>query len=453
LTVGDKERLVVIGGVAAGMSAASQAKRRKPELEVVVFEKGPWVSYGACGMPYNIQDPARKIDDLVVISAERFRTERNIDVRTKSEVTEVDLKARAVRVERPDGESKVEFDHLVIATGCKPTLPGFRGVDLDGVFTLHNLEDADRIKRYLADSTLKKAVVIGGGHIGLEMADVLTARGLAVSVVKRSPALPPGYPEELTTLVRGELERYGVELHTGVKVVGFEGAARVERMETDKGALGADIVIVATGVRPEVALAEKAGIKLADSGTIAVDERMATSAGEVFAAGDCAEAYHRLLGKGVFVPRGTTANKQGRVAGANVVGGGERFSGVMGTSITKVFGLEVGHTGLFEDEARAAGHDPAATLIKARTRAHAYPGSKDISVRLVFDKGSGKLLGAQIVGGENVAKRIDIIATAVQAGFSVDDLSRLDLSYAPPFAPVWDPILVAANIARKKTGG
>ncbi len=444
------KRLVVVGGVAAGMSAASQAKRRSPETEVVVFEKGPWVSYGACGMPYNIQDPKRAIDDLVVITPERFRSERNIDVRTRSEVLELDLKKRLVLVRRADGESRVEFDKLVIATGCRPQIPDFGGVEFEGVFSLHNLVDAERIKRYLNDSSLKSAVVVGGGHIGLEMADVLTSRGLAVTVLKRSASLPPGYPEEISALVREELSRYGVRLEVGVKVLGFEGDTRVRKVKTDRGAVDADFVLVATGVRPEVTLAEQAGIELGAGGTIAVDKSMATSAAGVWAAGDCAEAFHTLLGKSVFIPRGTTANKQGKIAGANVAGAGQAFRGVMGTSVTKVFGMAVGHTGLMEEEARQAGFDPIAATIKARTRAHAYPGAKDIAVRLVLDKGSGKLLGAQMAGGEGVAKRLDVIVAALQAGWTVDDLAALDMSYAPPFAPVWDPVLVAANIAGKK---
>ncbi len=444
------KRMVVVGGVAAGMSAASQAKRRLPELEVVVCEQGDWISYGACGMPYNIEDPQRAIDDLVVISPERFRTERGIDVRTRHRVTELDTGRGLVRVERPGGESRIDFDRLVLATGCRPVHPDFAGVDLDGVFELHTLAQAERIKRWLADPGMRRAVVVGGGHIGLEMTDVLTARGLAVTLLKRSAPLPSGYPTEISRLVEAELERYGVEVRTGDSVLGFEGDGRVRAVRTSGGSLEADVVLVATGVRPAVDLAVAAGIRLGDSGAIAVDERQATSAAGVFAAGDCAEAHHRLLGRGVFAPRGTTANKQGRIAGANAVGADERFAGVMGTSVTRVFGLAVGHSGLMEDQARAAGFDPATAFIQAKTRAHAYPGARDIAVRLVFERSGGRLLGAQLAGGEGVAKRLDVLVAALTAGWSVHELAGLDLSYAPPYAPVWDPILVAANIARKR---
>ncbi|MBN2492985.1 MAG: FAD-dependent oxidoreductase [Deltaproteobacteria bacterium] len=444
------ERLVVIGGVAAGMSAASQAKRRKPDLEVVVLERGEWVSYGACGMPYNIQDPERRIDDLVVISAERFRTERGIDVRTGHEAIELDLGKRTARVRRPGGESELAFDQLVIATGCRPIRPDWPGMDLAGVFVLHSLDHAQAIKRHLADRSLRRAAVVGGGHIGLEMADVLSARGLAVTLFKRSPELPTGYPEEITRTVGQELARYGVDLRVGVEVLGFEGQGRMERVLTEQGPVDADLVLVAIGVRPEVELARQAGIRLGPSGAIAVDDRMQSSAEGVFAAGDCAEAYHRLLGRGVFLPRGTTANKQGRIAGANVAGADERFRGVLGSSVTKIFSLAVGHTGLTIAEAWAEGLEADSVSIEARTRAHAYPGSRSIAVRLVFEPGGGRLLGAQMAGGEGVAKRLDVVAAALTAGFDVDELAGLDMSYAPPFAPVWDPVLVAANQARKK---
>ena len=447
------KRLIVVGGVAGGMSAASQAKKRRPDLEVVVFERGPWVSYGACGMPYNIQDPNRPIDDLVVITPERFRDERGIEVKLQHEVTQLNLSARKVRVKRQGAESEIQYDRLVLATGCRPIMPSFLGMDLEGVFVLHTLEHAGRIKHYLNDPALRRAVVVGGGHIGMEMADVLTARGLAVTILKRSEALPSGYPAEITSLVRAEVDRYGVEVRSGVKVLGFEGDTRVRKTQTDVGSIPADIVVVATGVVPEVSLAQDAGIQIGTSGAISVDNYMCTSAPDVFAAGDCAEAYHILLRQGVFLPRGTTANKQGRIAGANVVGAKEHFPGVVGTSITKVFGLAVGHTGLFEAEARRAGFDPMATSIKAKTRAHAYPGAKDIVVRVVWEKASGRILGAQLAGGEGVAKRLDVIVAAIYAGWTVEDLAQLDLSYAPPYAPVWDPILVAANVARKKITG
>ena len=445
------KKLIVVGGVAAGMSAASQAKRRKKDLQALVFERGDWVSYGACGMPYNIQDPQRPIDDLVVISAEKFREKRGIDVRTRHEVKAIDLKKRSVTVAGPRGEEQHEFDRLVIATGCRPVHPPFEGMQLPGIFLLHTLTQAETIKNYLKDRSPKRAVVVGGGHIGLEMADVLAERGLSVTIIKRSGDVPSGYPEDIAKIVRSELEKHHVELNHGARLLGFEGRDRVEAVLTDAGKIPADLVLVATGVTPEVTLAEEAGIRIAECGAIAVDDHMQTSESGIYAAGDCAEAHHIVLNRGTFIPRGTTANKQGRIAGANLIGADERFRGVAGTSITKVFDLAVGHTGLMDAEAREAGFDAVSTTISAKTRAHAYPDPKDITVRLVFEKKTGRILGAQMAGGEGVAKRIDVLVAALYAGWTVEDLASLDLSYAPPFAPVWDPILVAANIAKKKT--
>jgi len=433
------------------MSAASQAKRRKKDLEALVFERGDWVSYGACGMPYNIQDPARPIDDLVVITPEEFREKRGIDVRTRHEVKAIDLKKRSVTVSGPGGEEQHDFDRLVIATGCRPVHPPFEGMQLPGVFLLHTLAQAEKIKNYLKDRSPHRAVVVGGGHIGLEMADVLTERGLSVTIIKRSGEVPSGYPEDIADIVRGELEKHHVEVRHGIKVLGFEGDDHVETVRTNAGSIPAGLAIVATGVVPEVTLAEQAGIRIAECGAIAVDDRMQTSEEGIFAAGDCAEARHIILDRGAFIPRGTTANKQGRIAGANAVGAGERFHGVAGTSITKVFDLAVGHTGLMDAEARQAGFDAVSATISAKTRAHAYPDPRDITVRLVFEKKTGRILGAQMAGGEGVAKRLDIIVAALYAGWTVEQLSSLDLSYAPPFAPVWDPVLVCANVAKKKT--
>jgi NADPH-dependent 2,4-dienoyl-CoA reductase/sulfur reductase-like enzyme len=452
MTFGKGERLAVVGGVAAGASAAAQAKRLRPELEVVLFERGPAVSYGACGMPYNLQDPARPIDDLVVFTPERLAAERGIDVRACSEVTELDLDRGALRVRRQESLSEFKFDRLVLATGARAIRPAWDGLALPGVFVLRTLAHAQALKRFLSDPAVRSVVVIGAGHVGLQMADVLCARGLAVTLLRRSPGVPSGYPPEISALVEQELARFGVQLRTGEQVLALEGDVRVRRVVTDRGALPADLVLIAGGVQPEVALAAQAGLRLGASGAIAVDDRLRTSAAGVFAAGDCAESYHLLLKRGVFSPRGTTANKQGRIAGANAAGADLRFRGVLGTSLTRVFSLAVGHTGLDEAAARTVGLVPFAETIRAGTRGRAYPGGKEITVRLVADRPSGRLIGAQLAGEEGVAKRLDVIVAAITAGFDLDDLAALDLSYSPPYAPVWDPILVAANQARKRGG-
>lgn len=449
MTAAMPQRLLVVGGVAAGLTAASRAKRQRPDLEVIVFERGPWVSYGACGMPFNLADPARHLEDLVVFTPERMQRERGIEVRVNHTVTSLDLPRRILRVRRPDGESEFGFDRLILATGARAIPPPWPGADLPGVFTLRTLEHGRSLKRFLSDPTLRRAVVVGGGHVGLQLADALCARGLAVTMLLRSGTMPPGFSDEIGAILRAELIRYGVEVREGINVVGFSGDVRVRQVQTDQGRLPADVVAVAIGVAPETTLAREAGLRIGESGAIAVDDRMETSAQGVFAAGDCAEAHHLLLNRGLFLPRGTTANKQGRIAGHNAAGGDERFRGVVGTSLTKVFSLAVGHCGLFDDQARAAGFDPASETVRARSRGHAYPGGKDITVRLLFGRRSGRLLGSQMVGEEGVAKRLDVIVAALTAGWTVEDLAALDLSYSPPYAPVWDPVLVAANQARK----
>lgn len=447
-------RIVVIGGVAAGMSAASQAKRRSPGSEVVVLERGPFVSYGACGMPYNIQDPARPIEDLVVLTPERARKERGLDVRTRQEVASIDTAARSLLVrDLATGSTyALSYDALVIATGAIAVKPPLAGLTLPGVFLLRELTDGAALKRHLAEARPRRAAIVGAGYIGMEMAEVLRARGLEVTVLEKLGQVVPGFDPAIADLVLAELQRHGVRVETGVSVQAVEadGGAAALRVRTDRGAFPADLVLLSVGIRPNVALAREAGILLGETGAIAVDSAMRTGTPGVFAAGDCAEAEHLVSGRPVYVPLGTTANKQGKVAGANAAGADERFGGIVGTAAFKVFDLEVGRTGLGPEEARRAGFDAVAALSRHGSRGHAYPGGAAITTVLVAEEGSGRLLGGQMAGAGAVAKRVDVLATALQARMTVADLESLDLSYAPPFAPVYDPILIAATVARKE---
>ena len=438
-------RILVIGGVAAGMSAASQARRRRPDAEIVVLEKGAHVSYGACGMPYNLADPARRMDDLVVISAEKFREERRIDVRTGVEALGIDTLARVVRTRGGD----LAYDALVIATGALAVRPRVPGVDLPGVFTLRDLADGESIKRFVAEARPKRAVIVGAGYIGLEMAEALRALGLEVSLLEREPQVLPGYEPAIVEAAAAALRRAGVQVETGAAVEAIEPGLSVR---TARGARPADLVLLAIGVRPNVALAKEAGIALGESGAIAVDDGQRTSAPGVFAAGDCAEARHVVAGRPAWVPLGTTANKQGKVAGANAAGADERFGGIAGTAGFKLFDVEVGRTGLGLAEAKRLGFDAVAAVSRHRSRGHAYPGSKEIATVVIADRATRRLLGAQMAGGDVVAKRIDTFATALHAGFTVDQVEQLDLAYAPPFAPVYDPVLIAASVAVKALG-
>lgn len=444
-------RIVVIGGVAAGMSAASQARRRDPRSEVVVLERGPYVSYGACGMPYNLLDPARRMDDLVVLSPERLRSERGIDVRTRHEALSIDPARRVVAARDLEADRRYElpYDALVIATGAEAVRPPLPGLDLPGVFLLRELTDGAAMKRFLAERAPARAVIVGAGYIGMEMAEALRGRGLAVTVLEKVDQILPGFVAPVVEAVQAELARNEVRVETGVAVRGVVLADGALRVETDRGAHPADLVLVSVGVRPRVALARAAGVALGPTGAIAVDDGMRTSVPGVFAAGDCAEARHLVTGLPAYVPLGTTANKQGKVAGANAAGADERFGGIVGSAAFKVFELEVGRTGLGPAEAARAGLDAVAAASTHRTRGHGYPGSRSLTTVLLVERGSGRLLGAQQVGGEGVAGRIGVLATALTARMTVDQLEQLDLAYAPPLAPVYDPILIAANVAAK----
>lgn len=442
------ERLLVVGGVAAGLSAASRARRVNPHLEILVYEKGPDISYSACGLPYFIAGVVREEDALRVYSPEFFRTRRNIQVLTNHEVTEVSTSSRRITVVPPGGgePEEIHYDRLVLATGAEPARPAIPGIDLAGIFHVNDLQSTLALKRFLESQRPRAAAIIGGGYIGLEMADALVSRGIQVTLLERSPVMFEAVDEDVAAPIERELGAHGVRLMKGAPVTALLGdrQVRVRRVVWENGESETDCVVLATGVRPRVKLAEKAGINLGSTGAIAVNEYMETSAAGVFAAGDCAEATDLVSGRQVYFPLGTTANKQGRVAGDNAAGGRARFPGIVGTAVTKVFSLEVARTGLSLAQAQEARFAARGATISAASRAR-YLGGKDILVKLVADRSSGRLLGAQMVGAEGVAKRIDVLATALQARMTVEQIAQLDLSYAPPFSTVWDPILIAAQ--------
>lgn len=444
-------RIVVIGGVAAGMSAASQARRRDPGCEVVVLERGHDISYSACGMPYNIGDPARGLDDLVILSAEDARSARGIDVRTRHAAQALDVSRRVVQVTDLDAgrDYALDWDALVIASGATAVRPAVPGLDLAGVFVLRDLADARHVKGYLADVKVSSAVVVGAGYIGIEMADVLHGLGISVSILERADQVLPGFAPAIIEVATHELERHGVRVQTGANLQRVQRDGADLRVESDRGVIGAQLVIVAVGVRPEVTLARQAGIALGASGAIAVDSAMRTSVPAVFAAGDCAEAHHLVLDRPSWIPLGTTANKQGKVAGANAAGANQHFGGIVGSAGFKCFDLEVARTGLGAAEIAHAGLDAVAAVSTHHTRAGSYPGDKPITTVVYAERGSGRLLGAQMIGGEAVAKRIDVFATALHARMTLEQVEALDLTYAPPFAPVYDPILIAASVGVK----
>jgi NADPH-dependent 2,4-dienoyl-CoA reductase/sulfur reductase-like enzyme len=448
-------RIVVVGGVAAGMSAASQAKRRQPGADVVVLERGPYVSYAACGMPYNLEDPSRTMDDLVVLTPADVR-ERDIDLRLRHRALRVDPGRGTVTVQDLEGggTSDLDYDALVLATGAAPIHPPMPGLDRPGVFFLRELTDGRALKQHIAEVRPARAVIVGAGYIGMEMAEALRRRGVAVTVLERMGQVVPGFDPAIASLVLDSLERHEVSVQTGVTVEAVEegsdgGDARLT-VRTDRGLVPADLVLVSVGIRPRVELARSAGVTLGESGAVAVDDEMRTSVPGIFAAGDCAEAAHIVSGRAVWIPLGTTANKQGKVAGANAAGAAERFPGIAGTAAFRVFDLEVGRTGLSSNEAAHVGLEAVAAISRQPSHAHSVPGASPITTILSVERGTGRLLGAEMAGVGVVAKRIDVLATALHAGLTVEALEELDLSYAPPFAPVYDPVLIAATVARKR---
>ncbi len=442
-------RAVIIGGDAAGMSAASQIKRRIKTAEVVVLEKTEDVSYGACGMPYNIGYRG-DINDLVVMRAQDFKEKRGIDVRLLNEAVALNTKKNTVRVRSiaSEREYEIEYDYLVIATGAKALEPPIEGTNNKGVFKLKTLNDARIMKEYIDEKKPKSCVLIGGGFINLEMAENFRRLGVEeITILKRRDALLPEYEEEIDEAAKEELKKNNVELITGVELEKIEEDLTVK---TNKGAFKSDIINIAIGFKPNTEFLNNSGVVIDEFGAIDVDKYFKTNIDNIYSGGDCALIYNRILKRNAYIPRGNNANKAGKIAGANIAGANEEFAGVVGTSAFKCFEATIGKTGLSLKEAQNEGYDAFKTVISAQTRAHGYPYQGKITVIFITEKGTGKLLGAQMIGDETVALRTDVMATALYSEMTIKDIQGLDLVYSPPFAPVWDPILVCANQAVKK---
>ncbi len=449
------ERMVVIGADAAGMSAASQARRRRKagDLAIVAFEKSAWVSYSACGEPYYIAGYVDDIDDLVARTPERFARD-DIDVRIHHEVVAIDIAGATVTVAGPDGEFTEPYDVLMYATGAEPIVPPIEGIRLPGIHPLHTLDDAQTVEK-LAAGGPESAVVVGGGYVGLEVAEALAERGVMPTVVTLGPGvLERTLDPDLGTEVADRMRDMGFPVYDGHPVSGFEDrGGRVAAVHTETGlTFPAELVVLGMGTRPRAGLAKEAGIPVGNTGAVAVDDRQRTRVEGVWAAGDCAEATHRITGAQVNFHLGTIANKQGRVAGIDIGGGDAAFPGVLGTAITKVCDLEIARTGLTEAEAAEAGFDAVAAITGSTTRAGYMPGAAPMKIKTVVENSTGRLLGAQIVGGPGAGKRIDVLAAVLWSGMSLADLEFADLSYAPPFSSTWDPVQIAARNGLRAAG-
>jgi len=441
------KRMVVVGGVAGGASAAAKAKRENPELEVVVYEKSGWVSYGACGLPYVLSGEIPSLAKLVARTPEEFR-KQGVLVHTRHEVVDINPHERVLTVfDHREGRTfQDRYDYLVLATGARPAIPPIPGTEQAGVYTLRSMEDGERLLKALEGA--RRAAILGAGYIGLEVAEAFRKRGLEVTLLEAKERPLPHWDEEVGTLLKGELERHGVEVWTGVRVLAIGGAGRVEAVETSEGVVPADLVLVATGVRPNTELAQAMGVALGSTGAIATDERMRTNLEGVYAAGDVAESFHQVLKRPYWLPLGDVANKHGRTAGAVIAGKEALFHGVVGTAIFKAFGLAVATTGLPLEAALKEGYRAKKVFIQSRDGAHYYPGSAPLWVELVYEEGTGRLLGGAVVAHGHGALRVDVLAALLHRGGTLEDLLALDLAYAPPYSPVWDPLLIAAQQAR-----
>ena len=453
----DKKTLVIIGGGAAGMSAATAARRCQPDWEIITLERGQHVSFILCGLPYLVSKIVKEKESLIVYTPEYFREERRIDVRTGHEVQHIDAEAGTVEAADQSTRQKVSipFDKLVIAAGAHAIRPNIPGISLDGVFSLRSLEGGVRIREYLKAHKVSKAAIIGGGYIGLEMAEALRMVGAEVTIVEATSSLMPGSEPPIFELIDDEMTSNGVTVLRQQLAVSFEPDAEgaVQKVVTDHEEVEADIVIVAVGARPDVAVAREAGIALGETLAIATDDMMRTNLPNIYAAGDCVETRNLITGKAVYYPLGTTANKQGRVAGENAAGGRSTFPGIVGTSGVKVFGLEIARTGLSEEQAKLAGFDAVAAVTRFPSHGRFYPDARTLTVKLVAERRSGRLLGAQMAGHDTVAKRIDVIATALYGKMTVADLLRLDLTYAPPFATAAEGVQLAAQSLQRRLAG
>lgn len=440
------KRIVILGGVAAGMSAAAKARRTDPEACIEVYTDEKFISYGACGLPYFLSGVIPSHEKLIARTPEFFAGQ-NIQVFLQHRGVSIAPAEQTLLVEDLSSgkEMKIPYDSLIMATGARAFQPPLPGIAASNVFTLKTIPDALSIKAYLQQQQPRKAVIIGGGYIGLEVAEAFVELGLETTVIELAPQLVPNLDADLAALVEAELNSHGVEVRTNHKVIGLNGADRVREVITDQGPLAADLVLLAIGVVPNSEIAAAAGLKLGPKQAILTDNQQRTSMPGIFAAGDCATVHHRLYQGPAYIPLGSTANKQGRVAGANAAGAEMQFPGILGTGIAKILNLEVARTGLSSREAQQLNINFSTTVIKARTRAGYYPDSQEITVKLLWQQENKRLLGGQIIGGSGAGKRIDVLATAISAGMTVEQVQELDLAYAPPFAPVWDPLLVAAN--------
>lgn len=444
----NKPKLVVIGGDAAGMSAASKVRREHPDQEIIVFEKSGFTSYSACGIPYFISGKVETYEELIVRSPEEFIKKYKIDVRTFHEVLEVDTKKNQVLVQNLNDKTQFweSYDQLLVATGGKSFCPEVKNREAEGIFGVQSLKGGIRLDQFIRKNRPKTAVIIGGGYIGVEMAEALIIKGLKVTMINRTPEIMNTLDPDMGNIINKAMANLGVAIFVGEELAHFEARDnQVTAVVTSKRTLKTDMVILGMGTSPNTAFLKGSGINMTRKGAVKVNRQQRTNIKNVWAAGDCAMTYNLVSKKPFYIALGTVANKTGLVAGSNIAGEEIKFPGVMATAVCKICVYEVARTGLLEKELQQLNIDYVQTIIRTKSRAHYYPDAKDIYVKLLAERGTGKLLGGQIVGEEGAAKRIDVLATALTNKLTLQNIIDLDLSYAPPFSPVWDPVQTAAR--------
>ncbi|OQY35317.1 MAG: CoA-disulfide reductase [Spirochaetaceae bacterium 4572_59] len=450
------KKLLIIGGVAAGATAAARARRLNKDIKITMLEAGPDVSFANCGLPYYIGGDIKSRSKLILQSPESFKDQYDVDVHTMTEAMEIDRDAKIVKaIKHQTGETvSYEYDKLILSQGGKPFIPGMEGTDNDNVFSLWTLEDMDRIDDHIKNENPQSAVVVGGGFIGLEMVEALKKRGLTVHNVELAPHIMPMMEAEIAGYLQEELDAYRVSLHTGRSVTAIKDRSVVL---DDGSELDADMVLLSVGVRPTLTLAKQAGLELGESGGLLVDEYLQTSDKDILAGGDMAETIHRVLGKKVRIPLAGPANRQGRIAASNALASSEEekmaYKGAQGTSIVRVFEAVAGTTGLNLKQALNAGLDAQAIVIRKENHVSYYPGGRMLSIHLIYDVKSGRILGAQTAGYNGADKRLDVLSTAIAAGMTIEDLAELDLAYAPPFGSANDPVNMAGFVAQNRQSG
>ena len=439
-------KVVIVGGVAGGATAAARIRRLDEKAEIVVFERTSYMSYANCGLPYYIGGVIEDPEELTLQTPESFFARFRVDVRVRHEVTAIHPERKTVAVTNLEtGEAFEEsYDKLLLSPGAKPVLPKLSGMDVPGLFTLRTVEDTFRIKKYIEEQQPKSVVLAGGGFIGLELAENLRELGLDVTIVQRPKQLMSPFDADMAALIHGEMRRHGVKLALGHTVEGFEGKDGGIDVLLEGGApLHADMVVLAIGVEPDSALAKAAGLALGVKGSIAVNDRMETSIPDIYAVGDAVQVRHYVTGGDALIALAGPANKQGRIAADNICGGDSRYTGSQGSSVIKVFDMTAAVTGVNEAQAAKAGLDADSVVLSPMSHAGYYPGGRVMTMKVVFEKETYRLLGAQIVGYEGVDKRIDVLATAIRAGLKATELKDLDLAYAPPYSSAKDPVNMA----------